>query len=82
MYKIKCESLKRNHGDFWVLKCDIRKFFYSIDPYILFNIMKKYISDKALLDFTKLLILMVGKQMIQLVFQLATIQVNFLLTFT
>ncbi|OKZ76703.1 MAG: hypothetical protein BHW01_07030 [Clostridium sp. 27_14] len=47
---------KRNHGDFWVLKCDIRKFFYSIDPYILFNIMKKYISDKALLDFTKLLI--------------------------
>ncbi len=47
---------KRNYGDFWVLKCDIHKFFYSIDPNILFNIMKKYISDKALLDFTKLLI--------------------------
>ena len=47
---------KRNYGDFWVLKCDISKFFYSINPRTLFNIMEKYISDKALLDFTKLLI--------------------------
>ena len=47
---------KRNYGDFWVLKCDISKFFYSIDPNILFNILKKYISDKELLEFTKLLI--------------------------
>ena len=50
------QIFKRNYGDFWILKCDIRKFFYSIDPYILFDIMKKYISDKALLDFTELLI--------------------------
>lgn len=47
---------KRNNPDFWILKCDIKKFFYSIDPIILFNIMKKYISDKALLNFTKILI--------------------------
>lgn len=47
---------KRNYGDFWILKCDIKKFFYNIDPNILFNIMKKYISDKKLLDFTHLLI--------------------------
>lgn len=47
---------KRNQGDFWILKCDIRKFFYSIDPVILFEIMKKYIRDKELLNFTKLLI--------------------------
>lgn len=47
---------KRNYGDFWILKCDIRKFFYSINPYILYNIMKKYITDKDLLDFTRLLI--------------------------
>ena len=47
---------KRNYGDFWILKCDIKKFFYNIDPHILFNIMKKYISDKKLLDFTHLLI--------------------------
>jgi len=49
-------EFKRNYGDFWILKCDIKKFFYSIDPYVLFNIMKKYISDKELLAFTKLLI--------------------------
>ena len=49
-------EFKRNYGDFWILKCDIKKFFYSIDPYVLFNIMEKYISDKELLAFTKLLI--------------------------
>ena len=43
---------KRNFGDFWILKCDIRKFFYSIDPNILFEILKRYISDKKLLIFT------------------------------
>lgn len=48
--------LKRSNPNFWILKCDIKKFFYSIDPFILFNIMKKYINDKALLNFTKLLI--------------------------
>ena len=47
---------KRNYGDFWILKCDIKKFFYNIDPFILFEIMKKYISDKKLLSFTHLLI--------------------------
>lgn len=47
---------KRNYGDFWVLKCDISKFFYNIDPNILFDILKKYISDNELLNFTKLLI--------------------------
>ncbi len=48
--------LKRNNPNFWILKCDIRKFFYTIDPVILFNIMKRYIADKALLNFTRLLI--------------------------
>ena len=47
---------KRNYGDFWILKCDIKKFFYSINPNILFEIMKKYISDEKLLSFTHLLI--------------------------
>ena len=47
---------KRNYGDFWILKCDIKKFFYNIDPTILFAIMKKYISDKKLLNFTHLII--------------------------
>lgn len=47
---------KRNYGDFWILKCDIKKFFYNIDPNILFEILKKYINDKKLLRFTHLLI--------------------------
>lgn len=47
---------KRNMGDYWILKCDIRKFFYSIHPEILYKIMQRHISDKTLLLFTKHLI--------------------------
>ena len=50
------KKYKRNNGSFWILKCDIKKFFNNIDPYILFNILKKYINDKMLLDFTKKII--------------------------
>ena len=46
----------RKYGSFWILKCDIKGFFYNIDKNILYKIMQKYISDKALLRFTKLLI--------------------------
>lgn len=42
--------------DYWILKCDIKKFFYSINPDILFNILKKNIKDKALLNFSRILI--------------------------
>ena len=44
------------YKNYWILKCDIKGFFYNIDQNILYKIMCKYISDKALLDFTKLLI--------------------------
>lgn len=47
---------KRNYGDFWILKCDIKKFFYNINPCILFDIMKKYIADPPLLHLTQILI--------------------------
>ena len=47
---------KRKQPDFWILKCDIKKFFYSIKPCILFNIMKSYIKDKDLLHLTQILI--------------------------
>lgn len=46
----------RKYNSFWILKCDIKGFFYNIDKNILFKILQKYISDKALLNFTKLLI--------------------------
>ena len=50
------QLMKRNYDNFWILKCDIKKFFYNIHPYTLFNIMKKYISDKDLLHLTQILI--------------------------
>ncbi len=50
------QNMKVLNNDFWILKCDIKKFFYNINPHILIRIMKKYISDKKLLNFTILLI--------------------------
>ena len=47
---------QRNMGTFWILKCDIHKFFYNIHPYTLFEIMKRYISDYDLLHLTKIFI--------------------------
>lgn len=48
---------KKHYGDkYYVLKMDIKKFFYSINHSIMLKIMKKHISDKKLLDFTKILI--------------------------
>ena len=43
---------QRSIKDYWILKCDIKKYFYSINPRILFSILKKQISDKKLLLFT------------------------------
>lgn len=48
--------MQRNNGTYYILKCDIKKYFYSIDKDILYTIMKKHITDKKLLAFTKLLI--------------------------
>jgi retron-type reverse transcriptase len=40
---------KNNTKTVWVLKCDIRKFFASIDQTILLGIMAQYIPDKNIL---------------------------------
>jgi retron-type reverse transcriptase len=40
---------KNNHKTCWVLKCDIRKFFASIDQTILTNILTQHISDTDVL---------------------------------
>ena len=40
---------KNNTRTCWVLKCDIRKFFASIDHKILFRILEKYIPDQDIL---------------------------------
>ena len=48
---------KNNTKTVWVLKCDIRKFFASVDQRILIEILKKYISDT---DIFSLLLEIVG----------------------
>lgn len=37
---------KNNTKTVWILKCDIRKFFASIDQEILMGILNRYIPDK------------------------------------
>jgi len=48
--------MKRNCGKYYILKCDIKGYFYNINRKILYEIMKKKISDSKLLKFTKKII--------------------------
>lgn len=40
---------KNNTKTCWILKCDIRKFFASIDQKILISILKEYIQDQDII---------------------------------
>lgn len=45
-FKHFANKASKNHiRTLWILKCDIKKFFASIDQEILFKILKKHISD-------------------------------------
>lgn len=50
------DDARKKWDDFYIIKMDISKFFYNIDPNILFEIMKKYIHDSKLLELTSVLI--------------------------
>lgn len=58
MYKVEeyYNYMKKRYNDFYILKCDIKKFFYNIDKNILYKIMSKYLKDKMLLNLTKIFI--------------------------
>src|SRR3989344_5845407 len=44
-------KVSRNHTrTCWVLKCDIKKFFASIDQQILLDIVTRYIPDKRIIN--------------------------------
>lgn len=45
--------MQKECNNFWILKCDIRKFFYNINKNILFKILTKYMRDDDLINFTK-----------------------------
>lgn len=46
------KRMKKKYGKYYILKCDIKKYFYSIDKSILINILSNLISDKKLMSFT------------------------------
>lgn len=50
------KSAYKQYGDFYVLKMDISKFFYSIDKNVLYVLLSKKIKDDTLLKLTKTLI--------------------------
>ncbi len=49
-------KLHIKNPNYWILKCDIKKFFYNINQDVLYQIICKYFYDKEILEFTKLLI--------------------------
>lgn len=55
--------MKRKKKEYYILKCDIKKYFYSIDKNILYQIMCKYFKDKAFLEFTHQLIFDAGNSL-------------------
>lgn len=44
------------YGNYYVIKFDIKKFFYSIDKDILLNILKDRIKDKKIISLTKVIL--------------------------
>jgi RNA-directed DNA polymerase len=50
-FDTKTRQVSKNHTKTcWVLKCDIRKFFDSIDHNVLLNILAQYIRDKEIIS--------------------------------
>lgn len=47
-------------GECWALKCDIKKFFNSVDHHILFELIKKKVFEKDTLDLLWNIILSFG----------------------
>jgi len=44
------KASKNHTKTLWILKCDIKKFFASIDQRVLIEIIKKYISDSDIIS--------------------------------
>ena len=54
--KFSCKLSKNNHRNIFALKCDVRKFFDSIDQGILLKLIKKKIQDENALWLIKKII--------------------------
>ncbi|MDO5569257.1 MAG: reverse transcriptase/maturase family protein [bacterium] len=51
-------KMREKYAGYYVIKLDIRKYFYSIDKVILYEILADKISDKKILEITKSFIYM------------------------
>lgn len=49
-------KIKQNHDNFYILKCDINKYFYSIDHQILFQQLQAECLDDDTLNIIKIII--------------------------
>ena len=49
-------KMQKKYSNYYVLKCDIKKYFYSIDKEILKNILSKSISDKKIIEFNNIIL--------------------------
>ena len=47
------KKVKKEFPNYYVLQCDVKKFFFSLDRNKLFSILKRKIKDKKLLELTK-----------------------------
>lgn len=50
------KEAKKKYGNYYVVKLDIKKYFYNIDKDILYQILSSFIKDKKLLWLTKIFI--------------------------
>lgn len=48
--------MRKIYGDYYIIKLDIKKYFFSIDRETLYNILKKNFKDKKFLKLTKIII--------------------------
>ncbi len=51
--KMYINKLKINYPEIYVLKCDIKKYFYSIDHELVFEKVKRFIDDEEILKVIK-----------------------------
>ena len=49
-------KMRNQYGKYYIVKCDIKGFFYNIDKDVLYDILKRIIKDKKLRELTKLFI--------------------------
>lgn len=53
-YYMRC--MRKLYGDYYIIKLDIKKYFFNIDRNILYNILKENFKDKKVLKLAKIIL--------------------------